>query len=89
MITDQDLALFCSGFQDGNKKYYFLTVHNYISLQRQQVTTSYKTIEGFLKLFVIDKRFSRSVEIITDPDPGGQKTYGTSDLPVRNTVITY
>jgi hypothetical protein len=51
-IRDPDLALSISGFQDASKKSFFLLIfllisyYIYISLQRQQVTSSHKTEEA-------------------------------------------
>jgi hypothetical protein len=80
LIPDQDL--FFSGFP---------------RCQQSSKTTSYeedlkvKTVEikVFLDFFLIVGRFPGSVQIITDPDPGGQKTYGTSRSGTQLLLVSY
>jgi hypothetical protein len=86
MIRDPDPALFVCDFQEANKKkifaYYFLQVYFYQSSKLLKVKPLNNRNQGFSSLFCLlmegSEAGSGSVQIITDPDPGGPKTYGSS-----------
>jgi hypothetical protein len=90
-------ALICSSFQDDNKnsKFFLLITVNYcryISFRKQQVIKKSQTLKNqsfSIKHFLL-KDGSRSVQIITNPDPGGSKTFTTTDSeywPILSAMI--